>query len=45
MKQGYEGRITNAGAQHVKAPHTQPKSTAAVKKTTGKDLRSRAGSK
>ena len=44
-KKGYEGKITNAGFQHVKAPHQQPKGGVGVKITTGKDLRSRAGSK
>lgn len=44
-KKGYEGKITNAGFQHVKAPHQQPKGAVDVKKTTGKDLRSKAGSK
>lgn len=44
-KGGYEGRIKNTGAQVVKAPFAQPKSNTGIKKTTGKDLRSRAGSK
>lgn len=44
-KKGYEGRIKNTGAQIVQAPFQQPKSNPGVKKTTGKDLRSRAGSK
>ena len=44
-RKGYEGKITNAGYQHVKAPHQQPKGSVGVKITTGKDLRSRAGSK
>lgn len=45
MKDGYEGKITNAGSQMVAAPNAQPKTPANVKVTTGKDLRSKAGSK
>lgn len=42
---GYEGKITNAGAQCVEAPNKQPKSNADQTVTTGKDLRGNAGSK
>lgn len=43
--EGYEGKITNKGAQVVEAPNKQPKSNADLKVTNGKDLRGNAGSK
>lgn len=40
MKQGYEGKISNKGTQHVKAPYPQTKGPSSnVKK--GDDLRSK----
>ncbi len=45
MNGGYEGKITNAGAQQVQAPNAQPKSKTDTSVTTGKDLRSNAGTK
>ena len=44
-KKDYCGKIKNTGAQFVQAPNQQPKQKDQSKITTGKDLRSRAGSK
>ena len=44
-KCGYAGKITNGGSQVVKPLHPQPKTPQTATITTGKDLRSRAGSK
>lgn len=44
-KKDYCGKIKNTGAQFVEAPNQQPKPKDQTKITTGKDLRSRAGSK
>ena len=44
-KKDYVGKIKNNGAQFVEAPNRQPKTKDQTKITTGKDLRSRAGSK
>lgn len=44
-KKDYVGKIKNTGAQFVQAPNQQPKTKDQTKITTGKDLRSRAGSK
>lgn len=44
-KKDYCGKIKNTGAQFVQAPNRQPKTNDKTKITTGKDLRSRAGSK
>lgn len=44
-KKDYCGKIKNTGAQFVQAPNQQPKTKDQTKITTGKDLRSRAGSK
>lgn len=44
-KKDYAGAIKNTGAQFVSAPNTQKKTQDQTKITTGKDLRSRAGSK
>lgn len=44
-KKDYCGKIKNTGAQFVQAPNQQPKQKDQTKITTGKDLRSRAGSK
>ena len=44
-KKDYCGKIKNTGAQFVQAPNQQPKTKDQTKITTGKDLRTRAGSK
>lgn len=44
-KTGYEGKVTNSGAQVVTAVHSQPKTKDAARIHTGKDLRGNAGSK
>lgn len=44
-KQGYEGKVSNAGAQVVTAVNKQPKPPKAETIHTGKDLRGKAGSK
>lgn len=44
-KKDYCGKIKNTGAQFVQAPNQQQKQKDQTKITTGKDLRSRAGSK
>lgn len=44
-KPGYEGRISNAGAQFVEAPFKHQVSRPKAKVTTGKDLRATAGNK
>lgn len=38
-KKGYAGRISNAGAQYVEAPHKQQKPADNSKILKGKDLR------
>lgn len=42
MKNGYCGKITNKGAQVVKAPYAQSK-TKGTKVKTGEDLRAKNG--
>ena len=44
-KCGYAGKIKNSGSQVVPALHPQEKTKQTKTVTTGKDLRSRAGSK
>ena len=44
-KKGYDGKISNAGAQHVAALHPKKGGTDKTKVVTGKDLRGQAGGK
>lgn len=44
-KKGYDGKISNAGAQHVTALHPKKASADKTKVVTGKDLRGQAGGK
>ena len=44
-KKGYDGKISNAGAQHVTALHPKQGGADKTKVGTGKDLRGQAGGK
>ena len=44
-KKGYDGNISNAGAQHVTALHPKQGGADKTKVVTGKDLRGQAGGK